>query len=306
MDHKELAALVAATVAATLHTSQDPPSPPFRHLVREWLEFTERRPSWRREIERLLKNELSSLPPVPTRADVAQLLRSLHSPSAHNHCLAIISAVYRWSMSTDRCLTNPAMGFKRRILKARERVLSLEELEVVWKACDDGSHYSRIIRLLMLTGQRAAEIGRLAWSEVRTDAVHLSSDRTKNHRPHIIPLTKTALTCLPAPRKGKPYVFGRTRKAGFSGWSKAKSELDARLPELERWTPHDLRRSFVTHANELGLAPPHIIEATVNHVSGHKAGVAGVYNRASYLRERRELMEKWDKIVAKKSSGGLS
>lgn len=45
-------------------------------------------------------------------------------------------------------------------------------------------------------------------------------------------------------------------------------------------------------ADQLGVAP-HIIEAILNHVSGHKAGVAGVYNRASYAREKREALDLW-------------
>ena len=59
------------------------------------------------------------------------------------------------------------------------------------------------------------------------------------------------------------------------------------------WTIHDLRRSFVTHVSEHGFAPPHVVEAIVNHISGAKAGVAGVYNRAAYLAEKRQALELW-------------
>jgi integrase len=61
-----------------------------------------------------------------------------------------------------------------------------------------------------------------------------------------------------------------------------KDRLDKRIAErrgapLPHWTLHDLRRSFVTHVSELWPreAPPHVLEAIVNHVSGSKAGVAG-------------------------------
>jgi len=67
---------------------------------------------------------------------------------------------------------------------------------------------------------------------------------------------------------------------------------------MEPWCLHDVRRSFVTHCNELSLAPPHIIEAAVNHIGSAKAGVAGVYNRASWLPERRQLLEAWSAYVA--------
>jgi len=96
---------------------------------------------------------------------------------------------------------------------------------------------------------------------------------------------------------------------GFSGWSKAKSELDERIAKARRqggvkkamsgWTRHDLRRSFVTHVSEHAFAPPHVVEAIVNHISGAKAGVAGVYNRAAYLTEKRRALELWDAHVAR-------
>ena len=112
---------------------------------------------------------------------------------------------------------------------------------------------------------------------------------------------------------GRSYVFGRGR-SGFTGWAAAKARLDRKLataraglrlgrplakdegPEAEdrlpAWTLHDVRRSVVTHMAEIGIAP-HIIEAIVNHVSGHKGGVAGVYNRAEYAHEKRISLQRW-------------
>jgi hypothetical protein len=63
--------------------------------------------------------------------------------------------------------------------------------------------------------------------------------------------------------------------------------------QMPSWVLHDLRRSFVTHLNENKLASPHVIEAVVNHVSGHLAGVAGTYNKALYLDARCTAMGAW-------------
>jgi len=85
----------------------------------------------------------------------------------------------------------------------------------------------------------------------------------------------------------------------FSGWSQTKRRLNQRLgADFAPWTLHDLRRSFVTHLNELGIAEPHIVEAIVNHVSGVKGGVAGIYNRAAYLPERRKALEAWSGVIS--------
>ena len=60
------------------------------------------------------------------------------------------------------------------------------------------------------------------------------------------------------------------------------------------WTLHDLRRTFVTRLNDLGLAEPHVIEALVNHHSGiAKRGVAGVYNRSAYREQKRTALAAW-------------
>lgn len=78
---------------------------------------------------------------------------------------------------------------------------------------------------------------------------------------------------------------------GFSGWSRAKEALDVSAA-IEAWTLHDLRRTVATGMANIGVQP-HIIEAVINHVSGHKSGVAGIYNRATYLPEKRQALDFW-------------
>ena len=65
---------------------------------------------------------------------------------------------------------------------------------------------------------------------------------------------------------------------------------------MAHWVIHDLRRTVVTRMAELGVQP-HIIEAVINHASGHKGGVAGVYNRATYDREKRAALNLWAEHV---------
>ena len=86
-------------------------------------------------------------------------------------------------------------------------------------------------------------------------------------------------------------VFGEG-KGGYSGWSASKQALDQAAKLKAPWTQHDLRRTAATRMADLGVAP-HIIEAVLNHVSGHKAGVAGIYNRSSYATEKRAALELW-------------
>ena len=216
-----------------------------------------------------------------------------------------LSAFFAWAIDRGYLDLNPVQNIQRRAQGAgRTRVLSEVELAAVWKACgcDD---YGRIVRLLILTGQRKAEIGDLSWPEIDLEnrQFDLPPERTKNGRPHLVPLSNEAVQLLmDAPRfEHRSFVFGQGSR-GFQGWSKAKQFLDARIDEarerarekpLALWTLHDIRRSVVTHLHERGFAQPHVVEAIVNHVSGHQSGVAGVYNKARYPAERRRALDLW-------------
>lgn len=217
-----------------------------------------------------------------------------------------LSTFFSWAIDRGYCDLNPTLNIKARAQNgSRKRVLSEQELLEVWRACLD-DEYGKIVRLLILTGQRRAEIGDLSRPEIDLDKrqIELPASRTKNGLNHIVPLSREALGILKTvpPSELRDYVFG-IGAGGYGGWSKSKNELEERIAEarakaglddMEVWVLHDLRRSFATHVNELGLGLPHTIEAVLNHISGSaKQGVAGVYNRASYLAEKRELLEKW-------------
>jgi integrase len=77
--------------------------------------------------------------------------------------------------------------------------------------------------------------------------------------------------------------------------SKIKGRLD-RAMKIAPWRIHDLRRTFVTGLAELGVRGD-VIELAVNHVSGHRGGIAGVYNRSELMPDRRAAMERWSAHV---------
>jgi integrase len=91
------------------------------------------------------------------------------------------------------------------------------------------------------------------------------------------------------------FVGISTKDGPFQGWSNSKTSLDKRLKEAGMtapWRLHDLRRTAATRMADLGVQP-HIIEAVLNHVSGHKAGVAGIYNRSTYAAEKKAALMLW-------------
>ena len=170
---------------------------------------------------------------------------------------------------------------------------------MLWRSLGN-DRFADIVSLLLLTGQRRNEIGKLQWSEIDfARKVILAPDRTKNSRVHELPLSAQALAILKRIRRRNTtdFLWG---KRGFSDWNGAKHELDERQ-RITDWHLHDLRRTCATQMAELGVQP-HIIEAVLNHVSGHKGGVAGIYNRAKYSDEMRSALQRWadhlDKITA--------
>jgi integrase len=240
-----------------------------------------------------------------TRRDIATVIAAVAENSGAvtgNRVRTSLSGFFAWAMGEGLLDQNPVIGTNKREEKKRKRVLSPEELRLIWTHAGD-DHYGTILRLLALTGARADEIAALRWSEVDKDTITLPPERVKNGREHEIPLSPAAREIIEAQPKrrnadGTPrdFIFGNGQGA-FAGWSNCKNALVERITKaigkpLPHWTPHDLRRSFSTHANELGTAP-HVVEACLGHVSGFRAGVAGVYNLALYRSEKRAALERW-------------
>ncbi len=259
-----------------------------------------------------------------TRQQIVAVVDDLEAASgkvAADRARTALSSLFSWAIDRGYLDNNPTLNVRARAqAEARVRVLSEAELVEIWKACDAADDYCRIVRLLILTGQRRTEIGDLSWPEIDFEKrqIELPEARTKNGRPHVVPLCDEALCILRAvPRRdGRALLFG-VGAGGFSGWSKAKAELDARIAKarakadsrskpMPAWRLHDIRRSVVTHLHERGFAQPHVVEAIVNHVSGHQAGVAGVYNKATYLAERGRALALWGAHVTALVEGRMS
>jgi integrase len=229
-----------------------------------------------------------------------------NGPSARNRVRSSLSAFFTWAITEGFIEINPVANTAKADERgSRERVLTQAELAEVWAALPQ-DHFGDIVRLLILTGQRREEIGGLGWSEVdpARGLIALPPERTKNKRLHELPLSQQAQAIVERQlrRNSRDLIFG-FGEGGFSGWSGCKERLDQAILTKRResnpkakgmpdWRLHDLRRTAATGMAELGVLP-HIIEAVLNHVSGHKAGVAGVYNHARYIPEMREALALW-------------
>jgi integrase len=283
----------------------------FEVLANQYLEARKSkwRPSSHKQNQRHLFKYAKPLHPLPITAvsqrNIANLLADITKESGEatsNRVRSTLSSLLGWVIKEGIRLPegNVASYTNKHEERSRDRVLTDAELKTIWKACSD-SEFGAIIKLLILTGQRESEIGGLSWNEIHDEQIMLPAERTKNKRTHVLPLSDAARTILEKFRdEQRTHVFGLADTTGFNGWGYAKRTLDARIAEggkpLAHWTLHDLRRTVATRMAELGVQP-HIIEAVLNHVGGHKGGIAGVYNRATYDKEKREALNLWAEHV---------
>ena len=209
-------------------------------------------------------------------------------------------------MQSGLVTENPVVGtMELRDSTPRERVLSLAELASVWRACDDGSEYGKIIRLLILLASRRGEIGGICFSELNLEqgTWTLPARKSKNGHSHSLPLGPMALDIIRSvPRMAsRDALFGQ-RAGEFTAWGKNKRDLDQRSG-VRAWTVHDIRRSVATCMADNGT-PPHIIEEILNHRGGHRGGIAAVYNKSRYGNEVRAALLMWEDHVRTLVEGG--
>jgi integrase len=267
------------------------------------------RPKTLVEITRHLR-QAAALGPKPvvdiTRRDIAECLASVEAesgPYARNRLRSTLSSFFTFAIAEGLVDLNPVAATAKANEASRERVLTDAEIAQVWRALP-ANDYGDVVRLLLLTGQRREEIASLRWSEVDLDArvITLPAERCKNGRSHQVQLSEPALAILTA--KHSSFIDGQPCRPNNAAevfrpgdLTDKKAALDRRLgPAFPHFVIHDLRRSVATGLAELGVAP-HIIEAILNHV-GHKAGVAGIYNRAKYEPEKRQALERWASHLA--------
>ena len=246
------------------------------------------------------------------RADVIRLLDKITdrgAPIQANRVLAYLRRMFNWCAERGLIATSPVAGLKAPAKeRSRERVLAVEELRAILEGADGmGYPFGPMIKLLILTGQRLNEVAAAPHSEFDLGSAlwKIPGSRTKNGRANDVHLSPSAVELITRlPRiDGSDLLFTTTGRSPISGFSKAKKKLDA-LSGVSDWTFHDLRRSFATHTTETLGCSPVVVDKILNHVSGSVKGVAAIYQRGEYLKERKEALEAWDAFLLPEQSAG--
>lgn len=277
------------------------------------------------EMKRVMENyvlpELGDrLADAVTRADVTRLIDKVAAtaPVMARNVHAQLSAFYSWAMPRlDRLPSNPCRDAGRPSApKARDRVLSDEELVCLWHLVEaEPFPWNIALKLLILTGQRRNEVFEADWAEfdLKKKVWTIPGERAKNGERHEVPLTTSVLALLKLipkhddsdklfPAQGRP-------ENGASGFSKVQARLRKNMTDelgsMPEWRLHDVRRTVATGLQRLGVRLE-VTEAVLNHLSGTRAGIVGVYQRHTFTDEKRAALEMWVAEVERLVGAGFA
>ena len=258
------------------------------------------------------------------KANIASFLDELVKwPALRRNASAVLRQLFAWAVERGDIPLSPLIGSKLpRSVPSRDRVLPDAELTLVWKAAEEMDYpFGPLFRLLIATGQRRQEVSAMDWRELDQDSATwtLPASRAKNGKANIVPLNPLAMAALDNVATGqgegsarawpvRGFVFTTTGNTPVSGHSGAKERLDTKMAAmhaqtaggeaLEAWRVHDIRRTVATGLQRLGIRFE-VTEAVLNHVSGAKSGIAGVYQRHDWKEEKRAALDAWAKHVAR-------
>ncbi len=261
-----------------------------------------------------------------TRKDVIELIDEIEdrAPVMARNVFAQLRKLFNWCIERDMIEVSPVMGLKGPpVPRARNRWLNDVEIMLFWRACRRmGDPFGSLFQLLLLTAQRREEVTGMRWSELNLDKSEwiIPAERAKNGMEHIVDLAPASVELIKKRPRSSEFVFTTTGKTPVSGHGHAKVQLDLHV-EIERqaalreskakddgepippWRVHDLRRTAATGMAGLGHAP-HVIEAVLNHISGTRSGLVGVYQHYKYREERKAALLAWADCVGGIVRGG--
>src|ERR1700730_8410095 len=240
-------------------------------------------------------------------------IEDANGPVAADRTLAYVRKAFNWYATRDDQFNVPVVRGMARVKpkeRARTRVLSDDEIRILWPVLDGAGTFGAFVKTLLLTAQRRDEVANMSRSDIGSDGIWtIHAERYKTKNANFVTLSKAALTVIAAQPKHDDcdYVFPSRAKTPYSGYSKSKAKLDkavfadmkkqakkgGKVESVPNWTLHDLRRTAKTLMVRAGVRPD-ISERVLGHVI---AGVEGTYDRHSYADEKRNALEKLAEMI---------
>jgi integrase len=232
------------------------------------------------------------------RSEIVRLLDRIEDergPVMADHALALLRRLMTWHAGRSDDFRNPIVrGMARTSPKARarQRVLTDDELRAVWRAAEAAqSPFGHMVQYIMLTATRRNEAARMRREELAGSDWLIPGRRHKSKRDFLLPLSEAALRVIAkvpviGRHQDKGFVFTTDGERALSGFSKFKREFD-RTCGVSGWTLHDLRRTARSLMSRAGVAPDHA-ERALGHVI---PGIRGTYDLHEFHDEKRRALE---------------
>ena len=243
-----------------------------------------------------------------TRRDAVLLADTVRERAAvtANRLQGVMVRMFNFAAERGILEHSPLLGMKKKPEQARKRVLTDEEIKLLWGVLDledrtvDIYRVSKLaLKMILLTGQRPGEVCGMTWDEIEGNTWAIPANRMKGKDAHTVPLSTMAQDVIEQARiyakSDNPFVFQSSHKKKTPLTTNALSRAILRhwseIGFKEKFTPHDLRRTLRTRLAEIGID-----DIVAERVLGHKLqGIMAVYNRHSYDTEKRVALEKWAK-----------
>lgn len=237
--------------------------------------------------------------------DKIEYINQHSGPIAANRNRALILKLFKWARMKRLIPNNPATDIPKESENKRDRILTDDEIKQFWNGCDPiGYPFGPLFKLMLITGRRRGSVATMKKSELDLNNKQwsISAEMDKSGKPQIVPLPYLAIGILEDVLKNynmdSDFVFTTNLKNAVSGFSKTKNDLD-KLTGMQDWTLHDLRRTCRTNLPRLGISP-FIAKLTIGHTV---TGIDQVYDRYSYMPEKRDALDKWAAFIEGLTSG---
>lgn len=228
----------------------------------------------------------------------------------------LLKRMFDYALTCGQIQVNPVMALPMRHVyraAARDRALTPDEIRQFLRAMQTSNirrQFKIAFQLILMTLVRKSELMLAQWKDVHLDEGewHIPVENSKTGKPHIVYLSTQAQTLF---KELKPLASssvwvlpgrGTLAKPFASNALNQALKVSLQGQEIPAFTIHDLRRTASTLLHEQGWSSD-VVEKALNHTIG---GVRGVYNRAEYAEQRREMLQAWsDYIDGLAPSGNL-
>jgi len=209
-----------------------------------------------------------------------------HGPSQANAVLSLISSLMGWYATGHEEYVSPIVRGMRKPTTSRVRILTDDEIALLWKACDGLGTFGGLVKLCLLTSARSRKVATMKWADLQDNVWTIATEPREKANAGVLVLPELAMEIIDRQRsvtRNNPFVFPGEGKGRFGAFSFYKRKLDRMLPEgMPSWTIHDLRRTARSLMSRAGVRPDHA-ERVLGHVIG---GIAGIYDRHDYRDEK--------------------